>query len=196
MPTKDVTSNAAIIAYTAYEVSAGAALADVQALCRHVARGSGGTFDDTTIPTMETVCRWLTTATAWASGVLRNGGMSQTQTDPHVLAILQELIVYDVCARVEISQPAADSTGEPSARFQEFSKRRADLFDFIDNGYLSTIDGVGFGPVRTPVVGGISLSRKKVADDDTDRTQHRVKRNQFQRPGVPQPSQTDDYTRP
>lgn len=172
------------MAYTAYETAANEALGEVQSLCRHAARASGA-FSSATVPSLAAVERYLTTSYYWIQGLLRRAGMSPTQTDTAVLGVLQQLNVYDVCIKIELSLPANAETGEGNNRYDTFEERRKELMEMFADGTLAAMpDAVLLSSaLRTPIVTGVSISRKRVAEDDTDRTQHRVRRNQFQAPG-------------
>lgn len=176
-----------------YELTSGAALADVESLCRHVARSPGATFGTATTPKLTAVQSWLTLSGYWIGGLLSRYGLDPAQDDAPVVGILQQLNVYDTCWKVEASLPNEDSTGAPNARMVEFSDRRMELVEMIENGTLVALGAhlQAGGAVRSPLVGGLSISRKRYADDDLDATQHRVKRNQFINPGAPFPRGED-----
>lgn len=176
------------MAYTAYETAEGEALGEVQSLCRHAAR-SAGAFAATTIPTLPAVERYLTTSYYWIQGLLRRAGLSSAQTDTAVLSILQQLNVYDTCIKVELSLPTNAETGEGNNRFDTFEERRKDLLEMFTDGTLAAMPNAVLldNALRTPVVTGVSISRKRLAEEDTDRTQHRIRRGQFQAHGLLDP---------
>lgn len=186
--------SAVVPAYTAWELSPGDALAEIQSLCRHAARSNGG-FSADTIPTLKSVQQYITLSYYWVNGELARHGLSTTQTLPAVVGILQQLNVYDVCIKIEMSLPVASATGEPNERFKFFVDRRAELMEQIANGTISSLfaNEASIG-LRAPIVTGLSYSRKALADNDRDRTQHRVKRDQFSYPGVAGPPMQDPYT--
>lgn len=168
---------------SAFELTAGDVRRDVEMLCRHLTRGAGA-FSASTIPTEASVERWITLSYHWIRGLLRRNGLSEDQTEPDVVGILQSLQSYDVAIKCEMSQATADISGEPSARFQMFVDLRKELIDLIIAGTLSDL---GATPVdtngRAPILTGQFLDRKQVAEDDTNRTQHRIRRNLFRNPG-------------
>lgn len=171
------------MSYQSFETTAGDALLEVQTLCRHAARASGA-FSTTTVPTLAAVEQWLTTSNYWIQGILLSHGYTAAQTGASALSILQQLNVYDTCMKVELSLPAADGSGEPNGRFREFSERRQELLDMVIDGTLSVFLGLtGAGLRRLPIVTGLSRSRKRLVETDTDATQHRVRRGQFNAPG-------------
>lgn len=174
------------MAYTAYELVAQDAIADVANLCRHAARANGE-FAPETVPSLQAVERWLTLSHAWIAGLLKRHGYSDVQTDATVVGILEELNVYDVCMKVEMSMPSESSSGDPNERFKVFQDRRTELLEQITDGTLGTLGAAGYDSgTRKPIVTGVSYSRKRVAEDDTDRTQHRVRRSQFNNPAAGQ----------
>lgn len=172
------------MSYLGYELTAGDALLEVQELCRHAAR-QDGRFTAATVPTLVAVERWLTTSYYWIAGQLRRHGFDTVQTNAVVLGILQQLNVYDACLKVEMSFPVESSSGEPNSRFQFFLDRREELLEMIGDGTLAAMGAeVVPNAGREPVLTGQFLSRKQLAEDNTDRTQHRVRREQFTYPGV------------
>lgn len=172
--------------YTAYELTVGDALTEVQNLCHHAARNSGA-FSASTIPTLSAVEQWITTSYYWIGGVLLRSGLSRTQTAPEVLGILQQLNVYDACMKVEMSLPVESSSGEPNERFKFFEERRNELMEQLMDGTLAGLGAVTQSTgLRTPIVTGTSRARKALLNEDTDATQHRVKREQFTYPGSQQ----------
>jgi hypothetical protein len=172
------------VSYTAWETSAGAALSDVQNLCRHAARANAG-FSPTTIPSLPAVERWITLSKAWIDGLLIRNGLSLTQDNADVVGILQELNTYDACIKVELSLPAEMSTGDPNLRFKTFVDRRMELVESIKDGTLAGLGANVFNSgQRTPILTGTSISRKQLMEDDTDAVQHRVHEEQFDFPGV------------
>ena len=182
------------MAYTAWETAAGEALAEVEAYCRHAARSSAGTFTTNTTPTKAAVERWLTVSYHWIRSLLASAGLSTTQTDATVLAVLQELNALDVAAKVELSLPEESGSGEPNQRFLAFDERRKELIEIIADGTLAAMGATtSASGRRMPTIGGERLSRKAVAEEDTDRTQHRIRRNIFGHPSNGIPSTTDDF---
>lgn len=120
--------------------------------------------------------------------------MSTTQTDEAILGILQQLNVYDTCIKIELSLPTNAETGEGNNRFDTFEERRKDLLEMFTDGTLAAMPGAVLleTDMRTPIVTGISISRKRLAEEDTDRTQHRIRRGQFQAHGLLDPvAETD-----
>ncbi len=183
------------MAYTAWETTAGEAQSEVEAYTRHAARGTGAVFTALTIPSLPAVERWLTVSYYWISGLLARNGLSTTQTDTAVLAILQELNVVDVCMKVELSLPEESGSGEPNQRFLEFKERRAELMEMLADGTLGSMGaGANATVSRVPILGGEFFSRKQLAEENTDRTQHRIRRNGLGHPGVTLPSAEQDYT--
>lgn len=90
-----------------------------------------------------------------------------------------------------MSFPSDNSSGQPNARFQWFENERTEILEAIGDGTLAGLGAVtATTGMRTPIITGISLSRKAVADTDTDRTQHHVKRDQFGSPGIVNPGQS------
>ncbi len=179
--------------YTAYESADDEAVNGVESLCRHLT--DSGDFSPTTTPLIEEVERWLTTSYYWIQGLLAKAGLSTTQTASSILGILEQLNVYDVAVKTELSSPATNLDGEPNARFITFTERRDELMAMLTDGTLAamgaTVDSTAAAR-RTPVATGLSIARKKVAEDDTDRTQHRVRRNLFHRPDGTEPwAETD-----
>lgn len=174
------------MSYTAYESATGEALADVASLCRHAARDNGS-FAPETVPALQAVERWLTLSHAWIAGLLKRHGYSDVQTDTNVIGVLQELNTYDVCMKVELSMPSESSSGDPNERFKTFQERRMELMEQITDGTIATLGAVLFNSgLRSPIVTGTSYSRKRVAENDADRTQHRVRRSQFNNPAAGQ----------
>ncbi len=179
--------------YTAYESADDEAKNGVEALCRHLTKS--GEFDATTSPLLEEVERYINISHFWIQGLLQKAGLSTTQTDTDVIGILEQLNVYDTCVKVELGQPALNVTGEPNARFVAFTERRDELMAMVVDGTLSamgaTADSIAAGR-RTPILTGQLISRKKVADGNTDRTQHSVRRGAFVNPAIAAPrSETD-----
>lgn len=184
------------MAYTAWETSAGEAQAEVETYCRHAARGTGAVFTQLTVPSLGAVERWLTVSYHWIRGLLARNGYSTTQTDPSVVAILQELNVLDVCVKVELSLPEESGSGEPNQRFTAFAERRTELIEMITDGTLGAIGATpdsSTDSTRIPRIGGERYSRKELAEEDTDRTQHRVRRGAMQHPGLALPTGEQDY---
>lgn len=181
------------MAYTAFETAAGEALAEVASLCRHAARASGA-FSSSTVPTLVAVERYLTTSHYWIHGLLRRAGLDVEQTDPAVLGILQQLNVYDACIKIELSLPANAETGDGNSRFQTFEERRTDLVEMITDGSLAAMpDAVLLSTsMRTPIITGISNSRKRLTEENRDATQHRVRRGQFGHHGLLNPTSDTD----
>jgi len=168
------------MSYVAFELATGEAKAEIESLCRHAARGSGGTFTSNTVPSLGAVERWLTTSYYWIQGQLRRSGLSSTQTATPVLGQLQQLQVYDVCCKVELSLPVDSTSGDPSARFQWFETQRKEMLETLHDGTLAGLGAATYdGGVRTPYAGGLSNSRKRLIEDNADATQHRVRRGGF-----------------
>ena len=175
-----------LVSYTAYELVTGDALTEVSNLCRHAAR-SNGAFTSSTIPTLAAVEQWLTVSSYWIGGILLRSGLSRVQTASEVVAILQQLNVYDACMKVEMSLPVESSSGEPNERFKFFEERRTEMMEQVMDGTLASLGAVtADAGLRTPIITGISRSRKALLNQDTDATQHRVKREQFTYPGSQQ----------
>lgn len=177
------------MSYLAFETAPGEALNEVAALCRHAARGAGGKFSASTVPSIGAVERWLTTSYYWVRGLLAAHGYAADQTEPAVLAILQELNAIDTCVKVELSLPEESGSGAPNQRFQTFLDRRKDLVEMIESGALATL-GAALSPEgtslrRAPVATGQFYSRKRLAESDSDRTQHRIRRGMFEPPWSP-----------
>lgn len=169
------------MSYTAFETANGEAKADVEALCRHAAESG---FSSSTVPTLAAVERWLTTSYYWIQGLLHRAGLSGTQTATNVVAILQELNVYDVCIKVEMALPTQIESGDPNERFQVFVDRRAELLDAIRDGTLAGLGASEYDAgQRKPVAGGLSIARKAVLTEDTDAVQPRATIGRFNNPG-------------
>ena len=170
------------MAYTSFESAAGEAQDGVEALCRHLT--NAGDFDASTTPLLDEVERYLTISYAWVVGILAKAGLSATQTDAEVVAILEQLNVYDTCVKIELGQPAQNATGEPSLRFVAFTERRDELLEMVTDGTLSAMGADTDSTAssrRTPVLTGQFHSRKRVAETNSDRTQHRIRRGVFER---------------
>lgn len=171
------------MAYSGFELASGDALAEIERLCRHAARGTGGTFSGSTVPTLASVEQYLTTSYYWIGSQLVKAGLSTTQTDTEVLGVLQQLQVYDVAMKVELALPVAAADGGPSARWETFRELRDELKMLIGDGSLVALGATELDEAarkwRVPFVGGISIARKAVMRDDTDAVQHRVRRGQF-----------------
>ncbi len=183
--------------YLAYELSGTAALNGVASLCRHAARAAGS-FDVATIPSLGQVESWLTESYYWIGGQLRRYGFDEDQSaaGSAVISILQQLQVYDTCCKVELSLPAAGATGEPNARFQTFIERREELLGNLHDGTLNNLSAIAETKAtspRRPIVTGLSKSDKKTLEDDTDATQHRIRRDEFLNPGTLGPLAETDW---
>jgi hypothetical protein len=184
------------MAYTAYELDAGAALSGVASLCRHAARFNGA-FDTATIPSLTQVEAWLTESYYWIQGQLSKYSfdIDQSAAPDAVLSILQQLNVYDTCCKVELSLPGDSVTGEPNQRFQTFENRRDELWRNLNDGTIGALGAttVAAPTVRQPLITGISRSRKKVLETNTDATQHRIRRDGFLNPGIAPVTSEEDY---
>lgn len=172
------------MAYSSYELASGDALAEVQRLCRHAARANGA-FTTATVPSLSAVEQWLTTSYYMLGAILRKAGLSETQTAVSVVGVLQQAMVYDTCMKVELSLPTEAAGAGPSARYVMFKELRDEFWTAIRDGTIAGIDATVDSTLqRTPYVGGLSISRKTLMVDDTDATQHRIRRGQFQRQGI------------
>jgi hypothetical protein len=182
------------MAYDAFELATGDCLLDVQMLCRHLTR-EDGSFTASTVPTKALVEKWLTLSHHWICVLLRKAGLSETQTDEKVIGVLQELQSYDVAIKCELAQAASDITGDPSARFQAFVERRAELIELITSGALGAMDAnpsEASGNPRMPILTGQFYDRKEVAESDINRTQHRIRRDIFKYPANAEPFAQQD----
>lgn len=181
------------MAYTAFETAANEAYTQVKSYCRHAARADGE-FTSGTVPSLVQVEGWITVSYYWVRGLLNRYGYSATQTNINILGILMELNVLDAAAKIELSLPAESTTGEPNQRFIEFNERRKELMNMIADGTFSAMGAVmSSSAARTPLLSGISKSRKDILESDDDATQHRIRRNLFQSPGTRDATSEQDW---
>lgn len=174
------------MAYTAYESDAGELLATVQANCRHAARLQGA-FGADTVPRLVDVERWITSSYYWINGLLTRHSYTVPEDAVAVINILQELQTLDVCIKVDASLPASAESGEPSARFQLWVDRRAEIMEMISDGTIFGLGAVQTGTAIQPIVTGYRVARKQVAYNDSDIVQARARRGQFSAPGTDYP---------
>ena len=165
--------------YTAYETEEGACLETVEAYCKSLTEG--GSFTDETNPTQSDIERMLTTSYYWVAGVLTSAGYNISQTDEQVLGFLQELQALDVTCKAELANPLT-GVGEPNERFIEFRRRRDEMVTMIQETQVLTALGGTGGEVgslsENLAITGISLSRKRTVESDTDYVRARFRRGQ------------------
>lgn len=175
------------MSYTSYESASNECLRMVESLCRHVARDNGK-FSEQTVPTLAVVERYITTAYYWVVSKLAERGYDSEQTETEVVGLLQTLNAYQAAIAIELSLPTNDESGTGNARFQALIDMRDSLYASIESGALGQMGASSSSnTARQPLVTGVSISRKQVAEDDTDATQHRIRRGAFEAPGNPLP---------
>lgn len=184
--------------YTAYELSDGACLEDIEGICNHLTQD--GSFNDETQPKLSDIERWITLSRHWLAGILASNGISPIQTTSEVVGILQELNALDVCVKIELSMPVT-GIGEPNERFKALKERRDELLEMIQTSNMLEVLGavtVEAGSLSQNLAAtGISKSRKQSVEDNEDLVQSRFKRGMGTNPraGDATQSDTDYYSR-
>lgn len=182
--------------YTAFELNGGACLEDVEGLCTHLTME--GTFSDSSQPRGVDVERWLTLSYYWVQGILAKNGYAIIQTVPAVVGILQELNALDVAVKVELSNPLT-GIGEPNERFIELKRRRDELLEMLESSQMLTALGATEAEVGSAsellAASGISKSRKRLVESNTDLVIARFRRGQSRntRAGDNHAAETDYY---
>lgn len=169
--------------YTAYETDEGLCLETVETYCKHIT--DMGSFNDETQPTGQEVEKFLTASYYSLAGILTSVGYSIVQTEDAVLAFLQEVQALDVVVKVELANPIT-GLGEPNERFKEFKARYTEMIELIKGTQL--LEGLGAAVAEQGsasqllAISGISKSRKRSVEDDSDYVQSRFRRGQGRNP--------------
>lgn len=182
--------------YSAYELVEGACLEDVESLCAQLT--IDGSFTDESQPKATEVERWLTLSKYWIGGILASIGISPTQTLPAVVGILQELNALDVAVKCELANPIT-GVGEPNERFLELKRRWTDILTMITDTQMLVALGAtqqdAGSSSQLLAISGVSRSRKRTVESDTDYLKPRFRRGWGKNPrsGDSEAAEVDYY---
>lgn len=172
------------MAYSAYEISAGTSVIEsVEAHCRHLT--VSGAFSEVSIPSLDRVEQWIDEAYYEIQAHLSKAGYSTTITATAVLGFLEKLNVYGAVMQVELSHPVTSRSGEENSRYAAYARQYKDGLAILDTDALEEMGATRSEALSKFVeVGGRSISRKSVAQDDSDAVQPRFPRRFGRNPAI------------
>ena len=171
-----------------FEEDDGDVLKMVTMLCRHLVKG--GTFDSTSIPSIEQVEESLSEAEAEMFAWLASCGFSITIADYPVAAkkYLAWFAALGTAYRLELSHPGVQSAVRGNSRWMVLRDQYATLREVCKGTALDRL-GVVRNRESTSIITGVSHDDKETLSADTDAVQPAFTRDIMRHPGRVRSSQ-------
>jgi len=171
--------------YSAYERTAGvSAIESIQDHSRHLT--ASGVFDATSTPTLTRVEQWIDETYYEIQAHLSKAGYSTTITETAVLGFLEKLNVYGAVMQIELSHPVTSRSGEENSRYASYARQYKEGLAILDTDALEEMGATRSEALSKFVeVGGRSISRKRVSQDDSDAVKPRFPRGFGRDPAIP-----------
>lgn len=173
------------MSYVAYERAEGKGVIEsVQDHCRHLT--ASGVFDGSSIPTLTRVEQWIDETYYEIQMHLSKAGYSTTITATAVLGFLEKLNTYGAVMQIELSHPVTSRSGEENSRYASYARQYKEGLKILDTDALEEMGATRSESLSKFVdVGGRSVSRKRVSQEDSDAVKPRFPRGFGRDPAIP-----------